>query len=94
MNIYELSKLATPGPVDGIGGSFYEKRLPSGVVSRLYPGITETSYNTRFDAHCRNHFMEALEALRDLVANVQQTTSAFDNHIRVNRLHELIEEAS
>jgi hypothetical protein len=64
MNIYELEKLATPGPVDGVQVMFYEVRLPHGTLTHLHPGEELARHDKRFDAHCRNNFMKALELVK------------------------------
>ena len=78
MTVYDLEKLATPGPVDGVRVTFYEVRLPSGTLTHLYPNEETSGYDKRFDAHCRNNFMKALKALHDLADTIQYQTS-FEN---------------
>jgi hypothetical protein len=74
MNIYELEKQATRGPwsvnkhtVDSVLG--YPAECHMGTRSVSVGGgcnipIAERRPNARLIAHCRNHFMEALEALK------------------------------
>ena len=64
MNIYELEKRATPGPL-------YVADDDAWVLTSQHPdgGDIAHSYGNKEDvillAHCRNHFLEALEALKE-----------------------------
>ena len=64
MNIYELEKLANPTP--------WEATTPNAVhESRVYVPckrvVTQliNKHDAKLLAHCRNHFIEALEALKE-----------------------------
>ena len=80
MNIYELEKQATPGPLTNSGCTIL---APTGWVSDRDPwvlGASETFHmastdenhrghdeqeaNAKLFVHCRNNFMQALEALK------------------------------
>ena len=69
MNIYELEKKATPGPCK-VGK--YEPDPHLQVLTRgwMQGGRCIVDFINPDDAvlfaHCRNHFMEALEALKEL----------------------------
>ena len=56
--VYELEKQATPGPwvVDG----------------KFFPDEKDIEANQRMITHCRNHFMEALEALKEITGEIEQ----------------------
>ena len=60
MNIYKLEKKATPGPVSVTENDVYFK------VFHQEPAYCRcANADAKLLAHCRNHFMEALEALKE-----------------------------
>lgn len=91
MNIYDLEKLATSGPweVSKEGDAW----LPGEVFvkGRKSVGCCWEQANTDFVVHCRNHFMEALAALktcRDTAA--LEHTKADERHPSRSGLSKLI----
>lgn len=70
MTIYDLEKQATPGPLEVVcctGGDGV--RLREGLLC-----FDRDSPDAKLLIHCRNHFMEALEALKtaeDTISNLQ-----------------------
>ena len=97
MNIYELEKQATPGPlvVKGIADrrmstdatlvAFTPKHNNPRYVARVYgEGVmsnlcAERDANAKLLAHCRNNFVRAVEALKQIskeTVNGQQSLAA------------------
>ena len=67
MNIYELEKQATPGPLavtnDCCG---YAALAMTEMGESVFGGCGDKGdANVRFAAHCRNNFMRALEFIKD-----------------------------
>lgn len=60
MTVYDLEKQATPGPVHTDDGYMYNK--DGDMVAQAGPD--GNGYDLDLLAHCRNHFMKALEALK------------------------------
>ena len=99
MNIYELEKKATPGPLMwSRAGSFgrvsrWDIQRDTQTVACVYSITGLESDPRKADAqllaHCRNNFMKALEALK-CVADCRSADEAHD--IIVNQFPELIAE--
>jgi len=71
MNIYELEKKATPGPFTASDASFAGVKqdcvTPDGHRCALFREFGNANVaNALLWGHCRNHFMRALEALKEL----------------------------
>lgn len=74
MNIYELEKLATPGPWFGTQSSVLGRTAPE-VTRETHICSTDENWlphseqdaNGALIRHCRNNFMKALEALKYMV---------------------------
>ena len=72
MTIYELEQQATPGPFacdkDTAGSPVLRSAGSSRIIVRMIEaprkGDVERDANGFLFAHCRNHFMKALEALK------------------------------
>ena len=72
MNVYELEKQATSGPLivsnDCCG---YSALAMTEMGENVFGGCGDKGdANVRFAAHCRNNFMHALEALKEIHGDV------------------------
>jgi len=69
MNVYELEKKVTSGPFGLDKCPWYE-----GYNLKPYLGAAGEwrKEDTMFLAHCRNHFMEALEALKAMIGTAEE----------------------
>ena len=76
MNYHELEAQATPGPLvatrpTGCGDTLInsEATIQSTQVAYVYGKADEQPINARLLAHCRNHFGELLEVLKECVTD-------------------------